>query len=80
MAIVLSRLFMRTISQNRDDNQTGISLWTAEDVQKALEKRREMEADGDLQDDELHGVESDAEDDYDRGGISLATLGEIDMG
>lgn len=40
MAIVLSKMFMRSISQNANENQTGISLWTLEDVEKAQEKQR----------------------------------------
>ncbi|KAF8921304.1 DNA repair helicase [Mucidula mucida] len=40
MALTLSKLFMRTISQNPDENQTGISLWTLEDVEKAQAKQK----------------------------------------
>jgi DNA excision repair protein ERCC-2 len=40
MATVLSKLFMRTISQSSNDNQTGISLWTIDDVKAAQEKQR----------------------------------------
>ena len=35
MALTLSKLFMRNISQNPNENQTGISLWTIEDIEKA---------------------------------------------
>lgn len=41
MAIVLSKKFMRSISQNANENQTGISLWTLEDIAKAQEKQKE---------------------------------------
>lgn len=45
MAIVLSKLFMRTISQNPNENQqTGVSLWTLEDVLKAQLKAKQAEA------------------------------------
>ena len=40
MALTLSKLFMRSISQNPNENQTGISLWTLEDVEKAQAKQR----------------------------------------
>ncbi|KAF9053674.1 DNA repair helicase [Hymenopellis radicata] len=40
MALTLSKLFMRTISQNPDENQTGISLWTLEDVERAQAKQK----------------------------------------
>ena len=43
MALVLSKLFMRQISQNPNENQTGISLWTLEDVVKAQLKAKQIE-------------------------------------
>jgi len=58
MAIVLSKLFMRTISQNPNENQTGISLWTLQDVEKA--QRREQEfGDGGLDDGALGEIDLD---------------------
>ncbi|KAI0699714.1 DNA repair helicase [Cytidiella melzeri] len=42
MALTLSKLFMRTISQNPNENQTGISLWTLEDVERYQAKVREL--------------------------------------
>jgi DNA excision repair protein ERCC-2 len=45
MAIVLSKSFMRTISQNTNENlQTGVSLWTLEDVMKEQLKVKQAEA------------------------------------
>jgi hypothetical protein len=45
MAIVLSKSFMRTISQNTNENmQTGVSLWTLEDVMKEQLKAKQAEA------------------------------------
>jgi hypothetical protein len=45
MAIVLSKSFMRTISQNTNENmQTGVSLWTLEDVLKEQLKAKQAEA------------------------------------
>ncbi|EJD44056.1 DNA repair helicase [Auricularia subglabra TFB-10046 SS5] len=49
MAIVLSKLFMRSISQNVNENQTGVSLWTLEDVQKAQEKQKAMMAEAEAE-------------------------------
>ncbi|EIW85193.1 DNA repair helicase [Coniophora puteana RWD-64-598 SS2] len=42
MAITLSKLFMRTISQNPHENQAGVSLWTVEDIEKAQAKQKEL--------------------------------------
>lgn len=57
MALTLSKLFMRTISQNPNENQTGISLWTLEDVEKAQAKQKElaMEAEQSREDEEEYG-------------------------
>ncbi|KAF7338303.1 Helicase ATP-binding domain-containing protein [Mycena venus] len=42
MALTLSKLFMRGISQNPEENQTGISLWTLDDVLKAQAKQKAL--------------------------------------
>ncbi|KAJ7889901.1 hypothetical protein B0H14DRAFT_3105442 [Mycena olivaceomarginata] len=44
MALTLSKLFMRGISQNPEENQTGISLWTPSlvDVLKAQAKQKAL--------------------------------------
>jgi len=57
MALTLSKLFMRTISQNPNENQTGISLWTLEDVKKAQAKQKAMVLDMEGQQDEDYGDE-----------------------
>lgn len=61
---------MRTISQNPNENQTGVSLWTVNDIEKAQAKQREMaieiEQQGDLED-------------FGEGGISDAALIEFDL-
>lgn len=41
MAIVLSKLFIRSISQPFDHTQTGISLWTLEDIENRQVKEKE---------------------------------------
>ena len=71
MAVTLSKLFMRTISQNPNENQTGISLWTLEDIEKAQAKQREMG----LQAEKI----VDHEDDYGDGGISDSALMDFDL-
>ncbi len=71
MAVTLSKLFMRTISQNPNENQTGISLWTLEDIEKAQAKQREMG----LQAEQI----VDHEDDYGDGGISDSALMDFDL-
>lgn len=43
MGIVLAKKFIRQISQPFDHTQTGISLWTLEDI-KERQRRAEQEA------------------------------------
>ncbi|KAF8964680.1 hypothetical protein BDZ97DRAFT_1659853 [Flammula alnicola] len=69
MAITLSKLFMRTISQNPNENQTGISLWTLEDIEKAQAKQKELALD----------TERQRDDDYGDGGISDSALMDFDL-
>lgn len=70
MAIVLSKLFMRTISQNPNENQTGVSLWTLQDVEAAEEKKKQAAQPQVAQDDE---------DMFDDGGINDEMLNEMDL-
>ena len=44
MATVLAKLFIRSISQPFDHTQTGISLWTIEDIENRQRKEKEEEA------------------------------------
>jgi DNA excision repair protein ERCC-2 len=45
MAIVLSKAFMRSISQSTNENmQTGVSLWTLQDVLKEQLKQKQADA------------------------------------
>jgi DNA excision repair protein ERCC-2 len=41
MAITLSKRFIRAISQPFDHSQTGISLWTVEDIEDKQKRDRE---------------------------------------
>jgi DNA excision repair protein ERCC-2 len=70
MAITLSKLFMRTISQNPNENQTGISLWTVEDIEKAQAKQKELA---------LNAERQQEDDDYGDGGISDNALMDFDL-
>jgi DNA excision repair protein ERCC-2 len=82
MALTLSKLFMRTISQNPNENQTGVSLWTLEDVErfqakKRLEIEKELAAETVVK--EKRQEEMDEEEDYWNGGISDGMLGEFTL-
>lgn len=74
MALTLSKLFMRTISQNPNENQTGISLWTLQDVEKAQAKQKAFALEA-----EQHQVDDEEEDEYGDGGISDHMLAELDL-
>lgn len=73
MAVVLSKLFMRTISQNLNENQTGISLWTLADVEAAQAKQKE--ADAQMQE----GLAREDEENYDDGGLDDHALMDLDL-
>lgn len=75
MALTLSKLFMRTISQNPNENQTGVSLWTLEDVEKAQAKQRELA----IAAEQLGGDGVDDEDEYGDGGIDDDMLVDLDL-
>ncbi len=86
MALTLSKLFIRTISQSAGENSTGVSLWTVEDVEKAQATQRQAEAE---QTAAVVAEQSRArlvlgepmnedDDEYD-GGFSDRVLGEVDM-
>ncbi|KAH7914658.1 hypothetical protein BJ138DRAFT_1143323 [Hygrophoropsis aurantiaca] len=66
MALTLSKLFMRTISQNPNENQTGISLWTLEDIEKVQAKQKEQAI---LSEQQQADKNETYEDDYGDGGI-----------
>jgi len=61
---------MRTISQNPNENQTGISLWTIEDIEKAQAKQKEIA---------LNAEKQQEGDDYGDGGISDNALMDFDL-
>ncbi|EGN92441.1 hypothetical protein SERLA73DRAFT_99245 [Serpula lacrymans var. lacrymans S7.3] len=73
MALTLSKLFMRTISQNPNENQTGISLWTLEDIEKAQAKQRELAIISEQDRGEA------ADDEYGDGGIEDEMLVDLDL-
>jgi DNA excision repair protein ERCC-2 len=92
MALTLSKLFMRTISQTSDVNQTGVSLWTLEDVEKAQAAQREAEKETTAAAEEARvlaakeaqaqgGMDEDEdEDEYGDGGISDRMLVDAALG
>lgn len=65
MALTLSKLFMRTISQNPNENQTGVSLWTLDDILKAQAKQAEKQ--------------HNEEEEYGDGGISDQMMIDFEM-
>lgn len=69
MAIHLSKLFIRSISQPFDHSQTGISLWTLEDIE-ARQKRDREKVDNELAD----AVEGGLIKKKDEGGASLQPI------
>jgi DNA excision repair protein ERCC-2 len=83
MAIVLSKLFMRSISQNRDENQTGISLWTLEDVRKAQEKQKTAEVEARESNNNVNGEPGspmmDDDDEYSDVGVGDEVLATMDI-
>ncbi|KAJ7172483.1 hypothetical protein C8R46DRAFT_1086107 [Mycena filopes] len=70
MALTLSKLFMRGISQNPEEDQTGISLWTLEDVLKAQEKQRALA---------LEAKEAEEEDEFGNGEFTDQMLIDLDI-
>jgi DNA excision repair protein ERCC-2 len=78
MALTLSKLFMRTISQNPNENQTGISLWTLEDIEKAQAKQKEQALLMEQQQQQGDGRD-DMDDDYGDGGIDDSMLVDLDV-
>lgn len=72
MALTLSKLFMRSISQNPNENQTGVSLWTLEDIQKAQAKQKALALEAEQK------ARSD-DDEYGDGGLSDNALMDFDL-
>lgn len=76
MALSLSKLFMRKISQNPNENQTGISLWTLEDIEKAQAKQKELALEAAQQ---RQDVIMDDDDEYGDGGLDDEFLAQVDL-
>ncbi|EJT46976.1 general RNA polymerase II transcription factor [Trichosporon asahii var. asahii CBS 2479] len=86
MAVVLAKKFIRNISQPFDHTQTGISLWTLEDIEERQRKdREEAERAGAMVDDAFGPSVSNgdkAPEDVDMDGhfdIDDAALAAVDM-
>ncbi|KAH7930768.1 DNA repair helicase [Leucogyrophana mollusca] len=78
MALTLSKLFMRTISQNPNENQTGVSLWTLEDIEKAQAKQKEQALLSEHQQQEDRD-EMDEDEEYGDGGIDDSMLVDLEL-
>jgi len=84
MAIVLAKLFIRSISQPFDHTQTGISLWTLEDIEAKVAKdeeetRRLIESTGgELKKDEGDAMVVD-DNEYDDMGVDEDALVAMDL-
>lgn len=82
MALVLSKLFMRQISQAHAEDTTGISLWTLADIEKAQAKQRALELEQKqspaITEKGAH-LPMDVDDEYGDGGIDDRMLGELDL-
>ncbi|KAH9951244.1 hypothetical protein B0H21DRAFT_718020 [Amylocystis lapponica] len=76
MALTLSKLFMRTISQNPNENQTGISLWTLEDIEKAQAKQKALALEAEQQ---QRDEPMDEDEDYYGDGLDDDVLAQIDL-
>lgn len=85
MAVVLAKKFIRNISQPFDHTQTGISLWTLEDIEERQRKdREEAERAGAMVDDAFGVANGDKgrADDVDMDGhfdIDDAALAAVNM-
>jgi DNA excision repair protein ERCC-2 len=71
MALTLSKLFMRTISQNPNENQTGVSLWALEDIEKAQAKQKALALEAEQR--------AGSDDEYGDGGISDNALMDFEL-
>ncbi|KAI0030821.1 DNA repair helicase [Vararia minispora EC-137] len=79
MALSLSKGFMRSISQTSDVNQTGVSLWTLEDVEKAQAAQRKAETEA-LAAAEAEAAHDDDDDEFGDGGIPDRMLVDSGLG
>ncbi|RXW15060.1 hypothetical protein EST38_g10790 [Candolleomyces aberdarensis] len=71
MALTLSKLFMRTISQNPNENQTGVSLWALEDIEKAQAKQKALALEAEQR--------AGSDDEYGDGGFSDNALMDFEL-
>lgn len=72
---------MRTISQNPNENQTGISLWTLENIQEHQAKQKELALEAEKETEKQRDVamDVDEDEDYGDGGLDDSVLAEIDL-
>jgi DNA excision repair protein ERCC-2 len=79
MALTLSKLFMRTISQNPNENQTGISLWTLDDIERHKAKQQQELVLAAQTTSHADASIVDGDDDYDDGGLDDSMLAQVEL-
>jgi len=70
---------MRQISQNANENQTGVSLWTLEDVIRAQLKATKRVEDGGSEFPSMMPVRMEIEEDEDEFEVDDEMLAEADL-
>lgn len=83
MALVLAKLFMRQISQTQNEDQTGISLWTLADIEKAQAKQKALDLElqqlNAARPEDVRMADNEDDDEYGDLGFSDRALGEMDL-
>lgn len=83
MAVVLAKRFIRQISQPFDHTQTGISLWTLEDILERQRQEKEEEAREEAAAAEIGLVPAAPteapDEDYEMGGLDDSELLNVQM-
>lgn len=74
---------MRQISQTQNEDQTGISLWTLADIEKAQAKQKALDLElqqlNAARPEDVRMVDNDDDDEYGDLGFSDRALGEMDL-
>lgn len=84
MALVLSKIFMRQISQTHAEDQIGISLWTVAEIEKEQAKQRALDAEAAAATAGAGGNADAApmdidDDEYGYGGLDDRALADVDL-
>lgn len=74
---------MRQISQTQNEDQTGISLWTLADIEKAQAKQKALDLElqqlNATRHEDVRMANNDDDDEYGDLGFSDRALGEMDL-